>query len=406
MACKCLICEEELFEVTSFGKNPIANGFLTKNDFHQEYFFSLDCMFCDNCKMFQLKNTPDKEKMFNENYAFFSGTSLYMTNHFKNFAEHLRDEYLTDKSQLIVEIGCNDGIMLQNFNEWGYNHIGIEPSKNVADISIKKGLNIVNEFFDKKLAKEIVASNGKADLFVAANVMCHIPYFNSIIEGIDELISHNGIVVFEEPYLGDVIKKTTYDQIYDEHTFLFSITSINNAFKKFEMNVFHAERQTTHGGSMRYYICRVGEKTISKELKDLLSDEIDLGLDKLEIIKNFDAKCKNHKKEFKDLLEKIKSENKSIVGYGATSKSTTVLNYCNIGSDLINCIYDNTPTKINKFSPGKHIPIIDSKEFINEAADYTVLFAHNHSKEILEREKDYSAKGGKWILFDDTIRII
>ena len=393
MACKCLICEEELFEVTSFGKNPIANGFLTKNDFHQEYFFSLDCMFCDNCKMFQLKNTPDKEKMFNENYAFFSGTSLYMTNHFKNFAEHLRDEYLTDKSQLIVEIGCNDGIMLQNFNEWGYNHIGIEPSKNVADISIKKGLNIINKFFDKELAREIVASNGKADLFVAANVMCHIPYFNSIIEGIDELISHNGIVVFEEPYLGDVIKKTTYDQIYDEHTFLFSITSINNAFKKFRMNVFHAERQTTHGGSMRYYICREGGKTISKELKVLLSDEIDLGLDKLEIIKNFDSKCKNHKKEFKDLLEKLKSENKRIVGYGATSKSTTVLNYCNIDNKIIDYICDTTPEKIGKFSPGTHIPIVEMSHFKKFIPDVAYLFAWNHKDEILAKEKKYK---GKW----------
>lgn len=406
MACKCLICEEELFEVTSFGKNPIANGFLPKKDFDQEYFFNLDCMFCDLCKMFQLKNTPDREKMFNENYAFFSGTSLHMTNHFKNFAKHLSDKYLNDKSQLIVEIGCNDGILLQNFNEWGYNHIGIEPSKNVADISMKKGLNIINEFFDRELAKEIVAKNGKADLFVAANVMCHIPYFNSIIEGINELIKKDGVVVFEEPYLGDVIKKTTYDQIYDEHTFLFSITSINNAFQKFGMKVFHAERQNTHGGSMRYYISREGEKIISKELKALLSDEIELGLDNLEIIKNFDSKCKNHKKKFKDLLEKLKLKNNRIVGYGATSKSTTVLNYCNIGSDLIDCIYDNTPTKINKFSPGKHIPIIDSKEFINEAADYTVLFAYNHSKEILEKEKGYSEKGGKWILFDDEIRII
>jgi len=296
--------------------------------------------------------------------------------------------------------------MLQNFKKWGFNHIGIEPSKNVADISIKKGLNIINDFFDKELAKEIVASYGKASLFVASNVMCHIPYFNSIIEGIDQVISQDGIVVFEEPYLGDVLKKTTYDQIYDEHTFLFSITSINNAFRKYGMSVFHAEKQNTHGGSMRYYICREGVKEISSELNNLLSDEINLGLDNFEKIKNFDAKCKNHKKEFKNLLEKLKSENKRIVGYGATSKSTTVLNYCDIGSELIDCIYDNTPTKINKYSPGKHIPIIDSKEFINEKADYTILFAYNHSKEILEKEKEYSKGGGKWILFDGTVRVI
>ncbi|MEI6155293.1 MAG: methyltransferase domain-containing protein, partial [Deltaproteobacteria bacterium] len=240
----------------SFGKMPIANGFLNKEDFENEYFFELAIGFCQKCGMVQLMEQPAREKMFNENYAFFSGTSRAMAVHFGEFAEHVIVDYLKGDSPFVVEIGSNDGIMLQYFKDKNIRHLGIEPSLNVAEVAKQKGIDTISEFFDEKLARKIVDEYGQADAYIGANVMCHIPYLHSVIEGIKILLKDDGIVMFEDPYMGDVIENTSYDQFYDEHVFLFSVLSISHLFEQHGMEVIDVEPQWTHGGSMRYVISR------------------------------------------------------------------------------------------------------------------------------------------------------
>ena len=235
----------------------------TTDNVNKEYFFSMKVAHCNKCNMVQLIETPERKLMFNENYAFFSGTSKAMGYHFEKFANEIKNLISDDENPFVVEIGSNDGIMLKNFKKWGINHLGIEPSENVAKVAIENGINTIVEFFDKNLANKIIDKYGQADAFIAANVMCHIPYIHSIVEGISKLVKKSGIVVFEDPYLGDVIQKTTYDQIYDEHTFLFSIKSINYIFNDYNMEVFDVEHQETHGGSMRYYIGHKGIRPLS-----------------------------------------------------------------------------------------------------------------------------------------------
>jgi methylation protein EvaC len=270
---KCLICNNDINPFISYGDMPIANGFLTKEKFKDEYYFHMQVAHCENCNMVQLIDTPERQLMFNDNYAFFSGTSSLMKEHFKFFAEDVKSKYLNTTDPFVVEIGSNDGIMLNNFKDWGIRHLGIEPSANVAKVAQEKGINTIVEFFDEKLAKKIVDENGQADAFIAANVMCHIPYFHSIVEGISILVKKSGIVIFEEPYVGDVIEKTTYDQIYDEHTFLFSISSINYIFNQHGMEVIDVIHQDTHGGSMRYIIGHKGERVISEDTKKQIAKE-------------------------------------------------------------------------------------------------------------------------------------
>ena len=208
-------------------------------------------------KMVQLFNQPEPERMFHDQYAFFSSTSKYMSKHFKDFANFVKESnYLDSNNPFIIELGCNDGILLKNFASEGINHLGIEPSENVAKEANKNGVNTINKFFSEKLADEILEKYGKVDAFMAANVMCHIPEINNVVRGIEKLLKDSGVVIFEDPYLGDVIQKTSYDQIYDEHVFLFSAISVSNLFNLHGMELIDLHHQKTHGGSMRYVLAK------------------------------------------------------------------------------------------------------------------------------------------------------
>jgi len=223
----CRICQNSYEPFISFGKMPIANGFLSREQFGEEYLFDLKAGFCTNCHMVQLVEQPDRSKMFHEQYAFYSSTSSGMAVHFREFAEAIMKDYLKNPAAFVIEIGCNDGIMLQHFAARRIRHLGIEPSENVAKVAMGKGIQTVCRYFDEDLAREIVDQHGQADVFIGANVMCHISYIHSIIAGIKLLLKPDGIVQFEEPYIGDVINKIAYDQIYDEHVFLFSVSSLS-----------------------------------------------------------------------------------------------------------------------------------------------------------------------------------
>ena len=402
----CLICSSRIEAFMSFGEMPIANGFLREEQFKEEYFFELKTMFCPNCGMFQLVEQPDREKMFNENYAFFSGTSKNMAVHFQEFAEKTKNSYISSDDPFVVEIGSNDGSMLKNFADAGIRHLGIEPSANVAKVAKDKGMNTICRFFDEECAQEIVREYGRVDVFLGANVMCHIPYLHSVIKGIKILLKSKGVIMFEDPYLGDVIENTTYDQIYDEHVFLFSVSSIKYLFEQHDMELIDVEPQETHGGSMRYIIANKGKRPVSDKTYRQLEKEKTLGLDKIETYGIFRKNCERYRDNLMSLLNDIKQKGKRVVGYAATSKSTTIINYCGITRDHIEFISDTTPIKHGKFSPGAHIPVRPYEEFKANYPDYALLFAYNHAKEIMAKERDFIKSGGKWISYVPKVQVL
>lgn len=403
---KCLVCNTSIEPFISYGSMPLGNGFLTPDQFDKEYFYEMEVASCPKCTMFQLVRQPDAEQMFHENYAFFSGTSAYMEQHFKKFATSVIEQYLTTDDPFIVELGSNDGIMLKNFAQKGYRHLGVEPSKNVAKAAEKHGVKSICEFFDERLAEKIVKTHGQADAFLAANVMCHIPNIRSVVAGIKKLLKPTGVVMFEDPYLGDVLPKNSYDQIYDEHTFLYSATSIKYLFGLFDMELIDVQHQVTHGGSMRYVLAHKGAKEVLPAVQERLDSEKEMGVQKVDTYINFKKSCEKSKTDLVNLLTKLKSEGKRVVGYGATSKSTTILNYTGIGADLIEFISDTTPTKQGKYTPGSHIPVKPYEEFKKDYPDYAVLFAWNHAKEIMAKETEFVEKGGKWILFFPEVEVV
>ena len=382
---KCKITNKNISPFMSFGKMPIANGFLKNEQFGKEFFFDMEVGFSEDVSLFQLKDHPSPEQMFNERYPFFTSSSKFMTAHFKNFADYLTKNFINSNSK-VIEIGSNDGTLLKNFKDLGIECVGFEPSKNVSDRANSNGIKTINKFFSSKNlsdAKEFVT---KTDLICASNVICHIPDLNDLIISIDKMLTKNGSFIFEEPYLGSMFEKVSYDQIYDEHIYIFSASSISKIFQLYDFELIDILPQPTHGGSMRYIIQRKNRNKKSKNLIKILENEKLRKLDVLESCIQFKKNCETSKMQLIKKINKLKEQNKSICGYAATSKSTTILNYCKIDNKTIKFICDTTPEKIGKFSPGMHIPIVDMKYFKDNITDAVYLFAWNHKEEIFKKE--------------------
>ena len=392
---KCKIINTEINPFMSFGKMPLANGFLNKNNFKNEFFFNLEVGFSDKISLFQINDHPKPVQMFNEKYPFFTGSSEFMKIHFKEYSNWIK-KYLNSNSKLI-EIGSNDGTFLSNFKNSSIDYVGFEPSENVANKARENKVKTISKFFSVENIQDLKNFKKKTDAICASNVICHIPDLKSLILTVDELLSKKGIFVFEEPYMGSMFEKVSYDQIYDEHIFMFSVTSVKKIAEMCSYELIDILPQTTHGGSMRYVIARKKERIVNLNVIDALSSEKKKNLDNIESCLIFKKNCEKSKNKIVSSLKKINEEGKNICGYAATSKSTTILNYCNLDSKIINFICDTTKDKIGKYSPGMHIPIVPISHFHKSKPDIAYLFAWNHKDEIFAKEEDFVKNGGKWI---------
>ncbi len=391
---KCRVTKKNCTVVIDFGKMPLGNGFVNKKNFFKEEVFNLKAGFNKNLSLFQIAENPDPKRIFNKNYPFFTAKSKLMINHFRQFSNWIKKNYIKRDAR-ILEIGSNDGVFLKNFKN--FYHIGFEPSKNVHTVAKKKGLNSFNKFFNSKNIKFLIKKGIKFDLIFGANVFCHIPNQNDLIKSMRKLLNDNGTIIFEEPYLGKMYEKVSYDQIYDEHIFMFSASSIKKLYEKFGFKLIDCIPQKVHGGSMRYIIKKKNNHKLTKRLKKILKKEKLKKIDNIEGCLKFKKDVENSKNKLIKKINYLKSKNNKICGYGATSKSTTILNYCKINNKMIDCIFDVTNEKIGKYTPLTHIPIIDYKLFKKAKYKYVFLFAWNHKKEILEKEKKNGNKNIKWI---------
>ena len=403
---ECRICGNVLAEIINFGKMPIANEFQAIEN-QTGILFEMIASFCVNCALFQLKDQPKPEDMFHDHYAFYATTSEFMKRHFKDLVvNHIVNKNVSLKDLFVLEIGSNDGILLDSLKQAGIRHLGVDPSRNVVEHARSRGLSVEIGFFGKDFGEKISQEYGKADYILAANVICHIPDLLDLGLGVAKVLSANGEFIFEEPYALNVLELTSYDQFYDEHVYIFSLTSVSRVFNQVGLELIDAIPQETHGGSMRYVLCHKGKRQPTPRLLKLMEVEEIKELSALETYERFALNCENRKQELVSLLKQIKSEGKRIGGYAATSKSTTVLNYCGITQELIEFISDSTPNKIGTFAPGSLIPIISHEEMRLNPPEYLVLFAWNHSAEILRKELSLTQAGLKWIVFVPEIRIL
>jgi len=387
------------------GKQPITNSFLRKinrTTLKDEFFYNLAVGFDKKNYLVSLMNFVNPKKMFNNRYAHRASSSKTMRASFKKVAMKLKKRFKPFKS---LEIGSNDGVFLRNFKKKQI--IAVEPCANLAKITKLNGFTTYSNFWSKKLIKKIIHLHSKIDLIFSANTISHIPNLDEVFDAVSIGLSKKGVFVFEDPYIGSVIKNNSYDQFYDEHAHLFSLLSISKLLLNTNLKVFDVEILPTHGGSIRFYVCKKNSKyNISNRVKSLRKKEIKQGLNKFKTYVNFSKRVKKSKKNLINLMKKLKKKNKKIISYGASYKSATVFNYCNIGKNLIDYVIDTTPTKQGKFTPGKHIPIISPEIGLNDSVDYAFLGAWNFIKEIKNKENNFLKKGGKFIVHVPRVKII
>ena len=378
----------------NLGFQPLANSYLKKKELNKkEKKFQLIITYNKKNHLVSILNRVSKKKMFNENYPYKSSESLTMRNSFKDLAKNLKKKF---NPKLILEIGSNDGVFLKNFKKQEI--IGIEPCKNLANITKKKGYKVYSDYWDINLAKNI-SKNKKIDLIYSANTLSHIENYKELFKAISFSLSESGVLVLEDPSLLECIKKVAYDQFYCEHIYVFSSLALDKILIDYGLEIFDIENTKTHGGSNRYYIKKKSNNLykIKKSVKKNLDTEKKFGLHKFSTYKKFAKKVANSKKKLKSIFTKIKNKNKKIIGYGATAKSCTVLNYCEIDNKYIDFFYDTTSYKIGKYLPGSKILIKNYNKLSTKNSEYVFLGAWNFKDEIFKKERKFISEGGKFI---------
>ncbi|MEE1733704.1 class I SAM-dependent methyltransferase [Streptomyces microflavus] len=403
---ECRICGGEVDEFFDFGRQPVSDSFVTPETAGNEFFFRLAAGICTSCTMVQLIEEVPREQMFHDDYPYRSSTSSVMHTHFETFARRLLDSDLAGEDPFIVEIGSNDGTMLKTFQKAGTRHLGVDPSGQVADFARAEGVRVRTAFFEEATAREIVAEDGPADVIFSANTTSHIPYMDSIFRGVDALLAPGGTLVLEDRYLGSIMEANAFDQIYDEHFYLFSVSSVGAMAKTFGFELVDVEPLAVHGGSMRYTIARPGVRPPTAAVAGLLEQERTQGLASPQTYRRFTEGVERSCAELVRLLEDLRAQGRTVVGYGATAKSATVINYCGIGPELVPFICDSTPAKQGRLTPGMHIPVRPPEEFSSPYPDYALLFAWNHAEEIMAKEQAFRAAGGRWILYVPEVHIV
>jgi len=382
------------------GMHPIANNFLPNLD-EEEYKFNLTVEFDDDTKLVSLAEFVRPELMFNDSYVYYSSNSKTMQNHFRDYANVLKEEFSPEK---VMEIGSNDGVFIKNFNN--KTTIAIEPCGNFAEITNSLGYKTYDKFWNLEVAEHIIKNHGKRDLISSSNCVCHMQNLDEAFSAANKCLTDGGVFVFEDPSLLKMLERVSYDQIYDEHAHIFSATALQNLLNRNGLEIFRIESLVVHGGSNRIYACKQGAREIENSVLENLSLEREYGIQELATYEKFAKEVASSKDALVELLTNMKNEGRKVVSYGATSKSTTVFNYCGIGPDLIDYIVDTTEAKQGKLSPGMHIPVVPPQTGFNDTVDVAFLGAWNYEREILSKEEDFLRGGGRFVTHIPYVRFM
>ena len=391
-----------IIDFLDLGNQPLANSYIeSKNINKKERKYRLIICFNKNNKLVSIKNTFSSKDMFDDHYPYRSSTSKTMSLHLKKLAQNIKKI----KPKKILEIGSNDGCFIKNFGR--KKTIGVEPCSNVEKITKKQKYNTYPEYWSSKLAKKILKKHKKVNLIFSSNTISHIENLYEVFKAINIILDDKGIFIIEDPSLLECLKKNTYDQFYNEHICVFSYLSLSNALKKHNLEIFKIEELKIHGGSNRYFIKKIKNNIkLHKSVNFHKNKEEKYGLKNLKTYIDFAKRVKSSKNKLLSIFKNCKKNNKKVIGYGATAKSVTILNYCNINNSMIDYFVDTTHDKQNKFTPGTKILIKRDTDLINDKVDYVFLGAWNFKKEIFNKEKKYIKNGGKFIIHTPYPKII
>lgn len=401
----------DLLPILSLGETPLANALLTQEQLSQpEEKFPLELVFCPQCTLVQITETVSPEKLFRE-YLYYSSFSDTVLRNARDIADRLSTLKRLNKNSLVVEIASNDGYLLKNYREKGIPVLGVEPARNIAQVAERHGIPTVSEFFNARLAKGLRAQYGGADIIHANNVVAHVADLHGLVAGMAILLKEDGVGVIENHYVRDMIDHTEFDAIYHEHVCYYSVLSFCNLFAQHGLVLVDVEHLPVHGGSLRVYFQRAdGPRSLEKRGKTrverLLKNEADCGIDQFVFYQNFGEKVERLRYELLELLGNIKTSGKRIVAYGASAKSTTLLNYYGIGRETLEFVVDRSTVKQGRYTPGTHLPIFAPEVLLDDQPDYVLLLTWNFADEILVQQAEYRKRGGRFIVPIPELRVV
>jgi hypothetical protein len=388
---ECKFCNENVgTPIFDLGDTAISNNLIGINDLEMETkIYPLVLYVCPKCFLVQISDQIDTVEIFNDEYVYFSSTSVYWLKHAKKYCNQIIKKLNLKRDSFVVEVASNDGYLLKNFVDKKINCLGVEPTGSTAKEAILKGVPTLVDFFNVSKSHDIVQKNKKADLIIANNVLAHVPDINDFVPALKILLNLEGTITIEFPHLLCLVENKEFDTIYHEHFFYFSLYTLVNIFKKHNLCIYDLEALETHGGSLRIYATHQGNdlsKVAGKlNVDKLLAKELGYKINTLEYYKKIKKDAIKIKFNSLSYLIKQKENDKKIIAFGAAAKGNTFLNYCGIKNDIIDFIVDETQFKIGKYMPQSKIPIYDFKKIIETKPDIIIILAWNHKEEILKK---------------------
>lgn len=394
---KCRLCNsEDLFTFLRLGEMPLAGNFLNKDQIGTESSYPLDICFCKTCTSVQVTEMIPRDTFFKDYRYLSSVATKSVIEHFEKYAKEIKDRF-TQNGGFVLEIACNDGILLKPLKDLGVRALGVDPAVNVVKVARDRGLDVINDYFEFDLSQKLSEKYGRANVIVGNAVFAHLDNMNDIFKGVWNMLDDNGVFVFEVNYLGDMIDELQYDVIYHEHTLYHSVFALKQFLKKHKMKIFDVKHLPIRGGTIRIYSCKENATfEISDNVQKILDIEKQKGYDKIETYFEFAKRCEAHKKKMLDLLHNLKNRGKKIIGYGMSGRGNTMLNYWHVGIDILDYGIDASPERYGRFVPGMHIPIHPPSPL--DGIDYVLLLAWIFADDIIRKENDFVKKGGKFII--------
>src|SRR6266849_3876656 len=397
----CRFCATTLqHTVVDLGMSPLCESYVTAEQLnHMEPYYPLRVYVCDRCFLVQVQEYVSPEAIFRE-YAYFSSFSDSWLAHVRGYVNMITERLGLTPASRVVELGSNDGYLLQYFVGRGIPVLGIDPAANVAKAAEVRGVPTLVKFFGDETARELAEEGKQADLVLGNNVLAQVATLNSFVEGIRIVLRPGGVCTIEFPHLLKTMDGNQFDQIYHEHFSYFSALTAEKIFAPHGMRIFDIEELWTHGGSLRIFACHAGDEThpTSAAALAVMRREIDAGLDRLETYANFGEQVRTTKRKLLSFLIEAKNGGKSIVGYGAPGKGNTLLNYCGVRTDFLDYTVDRNPHKQGKYLPGTHIPIFSPEKIAETKPDYVLILPWNLHEEIMAQLTYIRSWGGKFVV--------